>query len=128
MLLRFVEAFNRRDLDALAELCHPEFELVSVLTAVDADGATYRGERGYADYWADMDEAWKVWRVEEVRVFDAGGDRVAAVYLLVGEGKHSGVSVQRKVGITGRILEGKLWRMRSYLDPSEALEALGLRE
>ena len=32
------------------------------------------------------------------------------------------------IGLAYRIREGKLWRMRSYLDPAEALEAAGLSE
>ncbi len=125
---RLVAAFNSRDLSALAELCHPEFEFVSVLTAVDAGGATYRGKEAWASYLADMDDTWAEWQVEDVRVFDPGDDRVAAVFRLVGKGRHSGVPVERTIGIVYRIREGKLWRGRSYLDPSEALKAVGLAE
>ncbi len=74
-----------------------------------------------------MDEIWEEWQVEDRQVFDADGDCVVAAFRLVGQGRHSGVPVERKLGITYQIREGKLWRMRSYLDPSEALEAVGLR-
>jgi len=125
---RAVEALNRRDLEALAELCDEEFEFASVFTAVDAGRATYRGKYAWTTYSARMDEAWNDWRVEDLRVFDAGDDRIAAVFLLVGEGKNSGARVKRAVGATYKLRQGKLWRMRSYLNPQEALDAVGLRE
>ena len=34
-----IDAFNRRDLKTLADLSHEDFEFVSVLAGVDADGA-----------------------------------------------------------------------------------------
>jgi ketosteroid isomerase-like protein len=42
-----VDAFNRRDLARLAELSDRDLEIVSVLTAVDAQAATYRGLAGW---------------------------------------------------------------------------------
>ena len=122
------DAFNRRDLIALADLSHEDLEFVTVLTAVEAGGATYRGSETWASYFDSMNETWEEWRVEDFRVFDAGGDRVAAVFRIVGKGKHSGVPVEHPIGLAYRIRRGKLWRMRSYLDPAEALEAVGLAE
>jgi ketosteroid isomerase-like protein len=49
-------------------------------------------------------------------------------YSVVGKGKTSGVPVEHHIGLACRLREGKLWRIRSYLDPSGALEAVGLRE
>jgi ketosteroid isomerase-like protein len=126
LVRRAFEAFNRRDLRALAELSDEDLEFVSVLSAVDAGGATYRGSAALASYFRDMDQTWEDWRAEDFRVFDADDDRVAAVLRLVGKGKHSGVPVEREVGLAYTIRQGKLWRMRSYLDPGEALKAVGL--
>ena len=47
---RAIDAFNRRDLVALAEFCTDDFEFVSVLSAVDAEGSTYRG----GDAWSGI--------------------------------------------------------------------------
>lgn len=125
---RLIAAFNSRDVSALAEFSHEELEFVSVLTAVDAEGATHRGKEAWASYFSQMDDTWAEWQAEDARVFDAGDDCVAAVFRLVGTGRHSGVPVEHRIGIVYRIQEGKLWRLRTYLDPSEALEAVGLAE
>ena len=126
--LRAREAFNRRDFDALESYSHEDLEFVSALTAVDAEGAAYRGLKTWESYFEVMDQSWKDWQVEDFEVFDAGEDRVVSTFRLVGTGRHSGATVDQAAGITYRIRDGKLWRMRSYLDPQEALEAVGLRE
>jgi uncharacterized protein len=122
------EAFNRRDLEALEEMSDPELEFVSALAAVDAGENTYRGRETWASYFARMDEAWDDWHVEDFRTVDAGEDRVVAIFRLAGRGKSSGASVERTIGLAYWLRDGKLWRMRSYLDPGEALEAVGLTE
>jgi ketosteroid isomerase-like protein len=128
LVWRLVEAFNGRDMEGLAEASHEDLEFVSVLTAVDTGGATYRGSETWTSYFAAMDETWEEWQVEDFRVFDGGEDRVVGVFRIVGTGKHSGAPVEHEIGLAYRIREGKLWRMRSYLDPAEALEAAGLSE
>jgi ketosteroid isomerase-like protein len=128
IVLRAQEAFNRRDLQTLAELTDEDFEFVSVLTAVDAGESTYRGPQALASYFAAIDDTWENWQVEDFRVFDAGGDHLAVVCRLVGTGKSSGASVERKVGMAWRLRDGKLWRVRSYLDPNDALRVVGLSE
>src|SRR6478672_4381469 len=110
------EAFNRRDLRALAEMSHEDLEFESVLTAVDAGGSTYRGSKTWASYFARMDEAWKDWQVEDFRPIDAGEDRVVAMFRLTGTGKSSGARVEQTVSLVYWLRDGKLWRMKSYLD------------
>ena len=123
-----IEAFNRRDLRALAEISHEDLEWTSALAAVDTGGATYHGSQSWPSYFSAMDQTWEAWRIEEPRIVDAGGDRVAAVFRLVGTGRSSGVPVDREVGLTYRIKDGQMWRMHAYLDPDEALEAVGRSE
>ena len=124
-----IEVFNRRDIAALVDRSEGDLEIVSALTAANLGGSTYRGEtQAWTDYFAAMDETWQEWKIEGVELRDAGDDRVACLCHLVGRGKASGVPVERAVGIVFRIRDGKLWRIRSYLDPDEALEAVDLSE
>ena len=122
-----IEAYNRADFRAVAEGCDESFEFTSVMTAVEE--TSYRGRDALETYRADMNETWEEWDVEVLQVL-AGRekDAVVAVIRLVGKGKSSGVPVDRTIGIGYWIREGKLWRMRSYLDPADALEAVGLSE
>jgi len=123
---RAIDAFNSRDFATLAELSHEDLEFTSILTAVDAGGAIYRGSETWTSYFAVMDETWDEWRAKDWRLFDAGEDRVVALFDLVGKGRHSGVPVEREIGLAYWIRDGQMWRMRSFADPSEALEAVGL--
>ena len=122
------EAFNRHDLDALSAISDEDLEFVSLMTAIEADGAPYRGPNIWVDYFAAMDEAWDEWQVEDLRVFDAGDEQAAAVFRMVGKGKSSGARADQLIGVAYRFRAGKLWRIRAYMDPADALEAVGLRE
>lgn len=123
-----IDAFNREDLAALADFCADDFEFVSILSAVDAGGSTYRGQQAWSGYFARMRDTWAEWWVDDFQVFDAGDDSLAAVVRVAGKGHHSGAIVDRTIGMTYRLRKGKVWRMHAYLEPHEALEAVGLRE
>ena len=77
IVLWAIVAFNRRDMRGLAELSHEDLEFVSVLTAVDAGGATYRGSETWTTYFAAMNETWEEWQAEDFQLFD-GGARIAS--------------------------------------------------
>jgi ketosteroid isomerase-like protein len=123
-----IDLFNHRDLSGLAEHSHSDFEFVSVLTAVDTGGATFRGPQAWTSYFAAMDEAWEDWRADDWEIFDAGDSGVATSFRIVGKGRNSGVPVEHAIGVAYRFRKGKLWRMRAYLDPRQALKAVGLAE
>jgi ketosteroid isomerase-like protein len=125
-----IEVFNRRDLKALADLSQEDLEIESALTAANLGASSYRGgTEAWPRYFADMDESFENWGIEEgFRLLDAGEDRVACLCRLAGEGKTSGAPVTRSVGIIFTLRHGRAWRIRSYLDPAVALEAAGLSE
>jgi ketosteroid isomerase-like protein len=123
---RYSLAFNRRALDEMAELTHPNFKFVSILSAVDE--TTYSGAEAWTAYFRAMDQTWDEWRTNDFRVLDAGDDRIAVICRLAGTSRQGGVPLEREIGMTCTFREGKIWRMRSYLDPTEALEAVGLSE
>jgi ketosteroid isomerase-like protein len=125
-VLRAIDAFNREDLPALAEFCTEDFEFASMLTAVEAGGSTYRGPDAWGEYFARMHETWSEWSVSDFQVFDAGEEEVVALVRMAGRGHNSGVAVHRTIGMTYRLRGGRIARMRAYLDPDEAFEAVGL--
>ena len=119
-----IAAFNAYDVDALAAMCTDDFEFVSVLTAVDG-ASTYSGPSAWRDYFAVIEQMWQDWHVEDLRVF-AEGERAAAIFRIVGTAKQSGVRIGQGVGITYEFRVGKFSRMESYVDPPDALTAIGL--
>jgi ketosteroid isomerase-like protein len=125
-VLKAVEAFNARDLRYLRTALTDDFEFVSVLSAIDSEAATYRGTDAWRDYFEAMDRVWGDWHVERFGLHDAGEGRLAAVFELTGRGRASGIEARQRIGITYELRDGKIWRMRSYLTPDEALMAVGL--
>jgi ketosteroid isomerase-like protein len=127
---RMIEVFNRRDLKALEDLSREDLEIESALTAANLGASSYRGGvAAWPRYFADMDETFENWGIEQdFRLLDAGKDRVACLCSLAGDGRSSGARVTRSVGIIFTLRDGRAWRIRSYLDPAEALEAVGLSE
>jgi ketosteroid isomerase-like protein len=56
------------------------------------------------------------------------GDRVAAVGRPAIRGRESGVEIDSPMGVVADFRGGKILCVRTYLDPTETLEAVGLSE
>jgi ketosteroid isomerase-like protein len=125
-----IEAFNREDIGALAAVSADDLEIhpATETALLGEEQAPYRGTEAWSTYFAVMRETWQVWRIEDAEVFDAGDDRVAAVFRITGTGRESGAPVEHQVGIVYTLRGGKVRRLDGYLDPRRALEAVGLRE
>jgi hypothetical protein len=54
-----------------------------------------------------MDQSWEDWRIEDFEVFDAGDDRVASTFRLVGKGRQSGAVVDHRAGIALLVSRGE---------------------
>jgi ketosteroid isomerase-like protein len=119
---RSVDAFNRRDVDALLDLGTPDWVLSSQL--LDS-GADFRGREGIERFYAMLSESWEEFRsvVDDYRDL---GDRVLLLGRNTGRGKGSGVTVDAPTAAILDFHEGKVSRIRLYLDPGEALRAAGL--
>jgi len=71
-------------------------------------------------------EDFEDWSVELERAIDARRGCVAAVFRQRGTGKGSGVPVELTHGAVFEFRDGRVTRIRLYLEPSEALAAAGL--
>ncbi len=118
---RGMDAFNRRDIDGLLDLCTPEPALSSRL--LDA-GADFRGREGLERYFAMLAESWDEFHsvVEEYRDL---GDRVLTLGRFTARGRGSGVTVGAPTATIFDFRNGRISRARLYLDQGEALEAAG---
>jgi ketosteroid isomerase-like protein len=118
----WTEAFNRRDVDALADLASPSFELVPYLSSM-IETTTYRGHDGLRKYFEDADSAWESIeaRLDEVRDF---GERFLATGELHGKGRSSGMEVVLPLAWAGAIVDGKIAWIQTHETEAAALEAV----
>jgi ketosteroid isomerase-like protein len=125
---RAVEAYNRRDVEALLQELAPEVEWHPVLEGLLGGEATvYRGHEGVRELLRITDETLGEIFVEFSEIQDLG-DRIVATGRLRTRGKESGVETESPVGYVAKLRDGKTSQIRTYLDPEEALVAAGLRE
>ena len=118
------DAINRRDVDAIARLFHPEFEFHSAIAR--AEGGVYHGVEGMRRYFADIDAVWDEFRVEPEDVRDAE-DQVVVLWRVSGRSR-AGIPLEQTTGQVWTWRDGLPWRNESFTDPRAALEAVGLSE
>ena len=125
---RAIDAYNRGNIDAFLEGLDPEVGLHGALQTMFGGEATlYRGHEGVRQWVRDIDEALADIRLELPEIRDLG-DRLVAIGRLRARGKASGAETETPFTFLVDFKDGKMIRVRSFLDPSEALEAAGLRE
>ena len=123
------QAFNAGDIDAwLEEFIDPEIEWHSALPGLLTQGGTvYRGHDGVREMLREIADVLDALTAEYSEIRDAG-DCVVAIGRLHARGKASGAETEVPFALVGDYRDGKVIRVRTYLDPKEALEAAGLRE
>ena len=122
---RAVDAANRRDLDALVREFDPDVEWHSAVVGMGAE--VYRGKDGVRTLFRDLFEVFAEVHVDYSEVRDLG-DRTLAIGRLRAHGHESGVETEVSFNQLLDFKGGKVMRVRSFLDPEEALEAVGLSE
>ena len=125
---RVADAYNRRDVAAMLDELHTEIEWLPWLQIQLGGGATvYRGHQGVREGIRDGEEAFSEIEAEPSEVRDLG-ERVVAIGHLRGRGNESGAITESAIAWIVEFKSGKVIRVREYLDPQKALEAVGLRE
>ena len=126
---RMVDAWNRRDLEVLPVLVHPEAEYVNSPTAVEPGT-----RRGYDEITAVFQTQWEILldaRQEIERIYDHGDE----IFVL---GRFSRRMPESETRLEARFLasftihQGKVTRIRALAfgptEVQEALETLGLSD
>lgn len=124
MVGEVVDAVHRRDEARLIELMDPDVEWHSLIAAL-GEGGVYCGHDGIRQYLRDLTDAWDVFHVELDQVISVG-----SIVVLVGplhyRGKGSGVETRFDAGYMAKVRDGRVVHMRSFRDPEQALESVGL--
>jgi ketosteroid isomerase-like protein len=125
---RGLEAGNRGDVDGLLEELDPEVEWHSALHALlGGEQTVFRGHDGVREMLRDLNEAFGEIRIEMSEIRDLG-DGLVAIGRTRTRGKASGVETDTPLALVTEIRNGKTISIQAYLDPRQALEAVGLSE
>jgi ketosteroid isomerase-like protein len=123
---RGLDAYNRRDIEALLETLDPEVEWSPAFPVLlGGDGSAYLGHEGIREMFRDFDDVLDEIHVNYSEVRDLG-DQVIAIGRIRTRGKASGAATESPFGSVTDFKEGKAVRVRTFLDPQKALEAAGL--
>lgn len=125
IVARAIDAFSRGDLDAFAALVTADIEWTTGLGAVE--GEIFRGRAGVETYFGRLDSAWESFRFQAHDYRDCN-DLVVVLGELEGHSRGSAVPVISPVGAVWELRDGKIWRLRAYLDHAEALQVAGLAD
>ena len=125
LVRRLFDAWTRRDLTAVQELCDPE--LVVDRSNSMAEARIYRGWEEVNEFWEDWSAMWADfgWDLDE---FIVAGDGVVVTGRFRGRGATSGAEVEANVSQVFTFRNGKLVRAKLFQNRQDALEAAGLEE
>jgi ketosteroid isomerase-like protein len=123
---RGVSAANRGDIEAGLEEIDPEVEWHAAIQTL-GEATVYRGHEGLRKLYRSFSGVFAEVHYEFSEIRDLG-DRVLAVGRMRARGLESGVETESPWAFLVQFKNGKAIWVRAFLDPSEALEAAGLRE
>ena len=129
-----LEAYNRRDMDAVGIGYHPEFEYLPARNWVEAGmlEPSYRGLEGHKRYVASTAEVFgaEVY-VKPVELIDLG-ERIVLLANVPMRAQVSGIELTEAFALVSTMKDGLVISIQEYYDHDdalrEALEAAGLAE
>jgi ketosteroid isomerase-like protein len=119
-----IDAYNRRDVEAILETWHPEGKWYLVSPRVKG-GEAYHGHEGLRQWWATMQSSNEGLEVilDEVQDLD---DTVLALGHI--RARFGSIALDSEIGWLTRYRDGLAVWSRAYQSNAEALEAAGLSE
>jgi ketosteroid isomerase-like protein len=120
---RAIAAINARDIDAYLACCTENVELL-----LPAVGAQYLGADGIRRFFTDIEDTGPDFRIEVQRM-QAIGDSQALAFLRIGStGRASGIVTGAESANVYDFIDGKISRVRIFLDRDEAVKAVELAD
>ena len=95
--------------------------------AMGGKQTVYRGHEGVREWLRDLYETLSEFQADYPDIRDLG-DRTVAIGHVYGRGTASEVEIESPHATVVEFKNGKGIRIRTFLDPKDALEAAGLRE
>jgi ketosteroid isomerase-like protein len=122
---RGIEAWNQRDLPTWRALFHPHAELDWSRSRGPFKGV-YRGVGGLESFWDEFWSTFETIAIETHGVTEVGSEVVVPNTAHVsGRG---GIEATARSAFVFTVKRGQIIRLRMFQEPTEALEAAGLRE
>jgi ketosteroid isomerase-like protein len=123
---KVIAALNRLDIDGYLACCSEDIQLRTPWAAI---GGVYEGQDAIRRYFTDLRDTFD-FRFIIDRLESIGADQVLAFLRLTVVGRGSGIPAASDKPYAGiyDFLEGKVNRIRIFLDRREALKAVGLEE
>ena len=123
-----LDAYNCWRVEPLLQHLDPKVEWrPALLVLLEGEATVYRGHDGVRRMFRDFREAFAEIQIESFEVRDLG-DLVITTGHMRARGNASGVETETPWGYVAELKGGKGIRIRTYLDPADALEAAGLSE
>ena len=82
--------------------------------------------RGQRRRWKNVNATWDDFSIAVAEVHDVDDERAVVVLRLAGKAKVSGIPLDTLLGQVWTWRGGKVWRIVTYTEPRDALEAVGL--
>jgi ketosteroid isomerase-like protein len=120
---RLLDAFNRRDAEAILELVDTEAKLVAITGRLVREGEPYVGRDGLLDYFADAERLWPALQVE-IGQIQAAGD--AVVVLGYAHTEAAAGALRLPVVWTWRLRDGLVTECVVHSDEAAARKALDI--
>jgi ketosteroid isomerase-like protein len=122
---RAIDAYNRRDFEAIRELNHPQVELDWSGSRGPVAGI-YRGEDEVLGFYRDFFDTFEHVRMEPDRYIEAG-ERVIVPNSTHFRGR-DGIETTARSALSFEVRDGRVSHIRLYQETGEALEAAGIAE
>jgi ketosteroid isomerase-like protein len=117
------EAFNRRDFDALFEYYDPD--IVWEQDEKFVEPGTHYGHAGVRHVFESIFESFEDFKVEIEEIYDLD-DQVLAILRIAGTAKLTGMELGTPGGHLFWFRDGKVVKLKLFVDPAEAREAAGV--
>jgi ketosteroid isomerase-like protein len=126
LVRRSCEAFVAGEAETAMAALDPQIEWHATVGGID-EGRIARGHEEVVQAFIDYFEVWERLEMRVDEYIDAGGDDVVVFWHEVAKGRESGAVVETDTGTIQTVRDGKIVKVRGYMDRAEALRVAGLQ-